>query len=129
MREVLGTAIHRTSRKFKAVILVLAVALAGVTGYGFWRIDALKKEKSSIDARIQNVEALLEKSDENVSQADLLVDQLDRYQHEARVLQRSLFYRVGVREQEEPGKPEIRALMAEFGAETYSIPPEFLEQV
>jgi soluble lytic murein transglycosylase-like protein len=129
MRDMLNTALHRTSRKFKIVIAALAFALAAVSGYGFWRIEDLKKEKAGLDAQIQNIETLLEKAGQDPAQTDQLIDRLDRYEDQARALQSTLLYRVGVREHEELVGREIRSLMAEFGAETYSIPPEFLQEV
>lgn len=129
MREMLGAALHRTSKKFKTVIGVLLFALLAVTGYGYWRIEALKREKRSIDTQIQEIEARLQKGPGNATEAGQLVDRLDQYQDQARALQSNLLFRVGVREREESTQQEIKTLMAEFGAETYSVPPEFLEQV
>ncbi len=129
MREVLGAALHRTGRRFKTVIGILVLALLTISAYGYWKIRDLKREKSSIDKQIQDIESLLEKSGEDSSQTAQLLDRLDKYEDQARALQSSLFYRVGVRENEEFIRHQIRALLAEFGAETYSIPPEFLEEV
>jgi len=129
MREMLDTALHRTSRKFKAVIAVLACALVGTSAYGFWKIQGLKKEKSQIDGQIQQVEAMLAHAKEDSPETDQLIDQLDQYQDEAVALQSNLLYRVASFEHEEAIKHEIRALMKEFGAETYSIPPEFVARV
>ena len=129
MREMLDTALHRTSRKFKAVIAVLACALVGISAYGFWKIQGLKKEKSQIDSQIQQVEAMLAHAKEDSPETDQLIDQLDQYQDEAVALQSNLLYRVSSFEHEEAIKHEIRALMKEFGAETYSIPPEFVARV
>ncbi len=129
MREMLGSALHRTSRRFKIVIAVLSLALLAITSYGFWKIDSLKREKRGIDGQIRDIEGRLEKLGEDSQETDQLIDRLEGYEDRARALQSTLLYRVGVREQEESIKREIRALMAEFGAETYSIPPEFMEQV
>jgi soluble lytic murein transglycosylase-like protein len=129
MREMLNLAIHRTGRKFKAVIAALVVALLVISGYGYWKIEGLKKDKKQIDTRIQQIEAMLERAGQNDAQTDQLIDQLDQYEGQARALQSTLLYRVGSFDHEESIKREIRALMVEFGSETYSIPPEFLEQV
>jgi soluble lytic murein transglycosylase-like protein len=129
MREMLNLAVHRTSRKFKAVISVLVFALLSISAFGYWKFEGLKKEKNQIDGQIQQIESMLERAGQNEAQADLLIDQLDDYEGQARALQSNLLYRVGAFEHEESIKREIRALMEEFGAETYSIPPEFLEQV
>ncbi len=129
MREMLDKALHRTSRKFKFAIGALVCALLGVSAYGFWKIEGLMKGKRQIDAEIQQIEAMLAKAKTDSPEADKLADQLDEYQDQARALQNNLLYRVASFEHEESIKHEIRALMVEFGAETYSIPPEFLEQV
>jgi soluble lytic murein transglycosylase-like protein len=129
MREMLDAALGRTSRKFKAVIAVLLCALIGVSAFGYWKIYGLKRDKRKIDDQIQQIEAMLAKAGQNATQTDQLIDQLDQYQDQARALQSNLLYRVGNWQREESVKREIKALMAEFGAETYSIPPEFQEQV
>ncbi len=129
MREMLDAALHRTSRKFKAVITVLACALVAVSAFGFWRIDGLRKQKHQIDGEIQQIEAMLARANQNSAETDQLIDRLDQYEDKAMALQKTLLYRVASFEHEEAIKNEIRALMAEFGAETYSIPPEFLTNV
>jgi soluble lytic murein transglycosylase-like protein len=128
MREVLDAALHRSARRFQAVIVALVFALTAVTSYGFWRIQGLKQEKGSIDAQIQRIESLLEKGPDSASANELLA-RLNQYQNQAREVEDSLFYRVGVWEREDFLEREIRALLEEFGAETYSLPPEFREQV
>jgi pSer/pThr/pTyr-binding forkhead associated (FHA) protein/cell division protein FtsB len=129
MREVLHAALHRTARRHKAVIVVLVLTLAGVSGYGFWRIQGLKQEKRAIDGEIQQVESQLQATSEGSTETEQLVDRLNQYQSRAKVVSGNLFYRVAVWEREDFVEREVRALMAEFGAETYSLPPEFLEQV
>ena len=44
-------------------------------------------------------------------------------------MEHSLLYRVGPHEKEDFLTGEIRTLLAEFGAEVYSVPPEFTERV
>ena len=129
MREVLQAALHRTARRHKAVIVVLLLTLAAVSGYGLWRIQGLKQEKSAIDGQIQQVESQLQNTGEGSTETEQLVDRLNQYQSRAQAVSGNLFYRVGVWEREDSLEREVRALMAEFGAETYSLPPEFLEQV
>ncbi|PYT23117.1 MAG: hypothetical protein DMG57_32985 [Acidobacteria bacterium] len=38
-------ALNRTGRRFKFIIGVLIVLLVGVSAYGFWKIEGLKKDK------------------------------------------------------------------------------------
>jgi soluble lytic murein transglycosylase-like protein len=129
MREMLDAALHRTGRRFKAIIAALVCALIGITGYGFLKIQSLKSEKRQIDGEIQRIEAILARANQDSAETDQLIDRLDQYQGQALALQHTLLYRVSSFEREEFIKHEIRALMAEFGAETYSIPPEFVEEV
>jgi soluble lytic murein transglycosylase-like protein len=129
MRDVLRKALHRKSKRFKAVIAALVVALAGVSGYGYWRIAALKKEKGQLDGQMQAIEAMLRQGNQDSAERDRLIVQLSEYEDQARALQSNLLYRLSVRTREEFIKQEIRTLMSEFGAEVYSIPPEFAEQV
>ena len=129
MREMLDKALHRTSRKFKVVITLLVCALIGVSAYGYWKIQGLKGDKQRIDGQIQQIEAILARGNEDPAEADQLINRLDQYEDQAVALQNSLLYRVGSFEREEFIKREIRSLMQEFGAETYSIPPEFLAEV
>jgi len=129
MRDMLRHALQRSSRRSRIVIWTLAVVLALVSSFGYWKITTLKSDKAAIDQRIQEIEANLTKSQETPEQTDRLIAELDTYADRAQALQRSLLYRVGVGQRENFVIQEIRALMAEFGAEVYSIPPEFIERV
>jgi pSer/pThr/pTyr-binding forkhead associated (FHA) protein/soluble lytic murein transglycosylase-like protein len=129
MREMLNAALHRTSRKFKAVIAVLVIALFSVSSYGSLKISAMKQEKRKIDAEMQQIEAMIARGTQDSAETDQLITRLNRYEGEARALQSNLLYRAASFEHEETVMQEIHALMREFGAETYSIPPEFRDEV
>ena len=129
MREMLEAALRRTKRKFKTTIAALGIALVAVSAYGYWKIAVLKGDKRLIDAEIQQIEVMLQRARQDSAQTDALIDQLDRYEDRARALQNTLLLRVGSFQREESIKREIKALLVEFGAETYSIPPEFLAEV
>src|SRR5262249_60600408 len=79
MREMLDAALHRTGRKFKAVIAVLACALVAVSAFGFWKIDWLKKQKRQIDGEIQQIEARLARADQNSTETDRAIDRPGPY--------------------------------------------------
>ena len=128
MRDVLSHALRRNSSRFRLAIAFLVVALLGTSAFGFWKLSALKREKLTIDARIRQIEILLEK-DETPQEAERLISELSTYQDEARSLERSVLYRYAVRQQQNFITNEIRTIMAEFGAETYSVPPEFEQGV
>jgi soluble lytic murein transglycosylase-like protein len=127
MREMLDAALQRTGRKFKAIIAGLVCALVATSVYGFWRIQGLKGEKRQIDGQIAQIEATLVRAKGN--EADQLIDELNEKSGQAVALQSTLLYRVGAFEHEEFIEREIRALLKEFGAETYSVPPEFRDEV
>jgi hypothetical protein len=129
MREVLGAALTRTRRKFKGAIVALLAALLASVAFGVWKIESLKKEKGAIDAAIANLEGLLEKATLSNDDTGQLASKLDDYEDQARVLQTSLLYRFSGQHSGDPVERDIRKLMEEFGAETYKVPPEFLEQV
>ena len=131
MRDALNQALRRTGRRFRFVILVLGGLLLAVSATAAWRITQLSHEKRAIDGRIQDIERRLQQA-QNLGEADRLITQLDTYQDEGEQLQRALLYRFGGREfgghETDFVTGEIRRLMAEFGAEVYSVPPEFTER-
>jgi pSer/pThr/pTyr-binding forkhead associated (FHA) protein len=128
MRNVLSQALRRNSGRFRLVITVLVAALLGLSAFGFWRFSALKREKRAIDEHIREVESRLAR-DETPQEAERLISELLTYQDEARLLERSVLYRYAVRPKESFINQEIRTIMTEFGAETYSVPPEFEQRV
>jgi soluble lytic murein transglycosylase-like protein len=131
MRDVLESALHRSGRRFKRVIAGLVVALVAVSAYGAWRINSLKREKTNIDLQIHQLETALSQGNRDEAEMDKLVESLNQYQDRARALQQDVFYRLGARSQPEEDalRRAIRELMREFGAEVYSVPPEFYENV
>src|SRR5262245_31046461 len=129
MREMLAAAMGRAHRRFRAVILLLVAALLAAMTYGFLKIERLKREKRNIDSEIAHLEARLQQSGLSDNQTDQHPDRLGRYEDQARTLQTSLLNRFQAPQPEDLVEHSIRTLMAEFGAETYSLPPEFLEQV
>ncbi len=130
MREALHKAIHRSSRKFKVAIVALAVLLISVTTYAAWTVRHLKRQKLSIDDQIRQIESELRANADDPKRVDKLIEEVNNYQAQAHQVQKNLLYRLGVRSPEQDFiESEIKTLMAEFGAEEYSIPPEFVEQV
>jgi soluble lytic murein transglycosylase-like protein len=129
MRQTLDKAIHRTRRKFVKTIAVLAALLLAVSGFGLWKILALRAEKQRIDAAIRDIEAQLQRANQNAADVNELYDRLSNYEDQARGLEKTFLYRVSMRRNADPIEQEVKRLLAEFGAETYTIPPDFLEQV
>jgi soluble lytic murein transglycosylase-like protein len=129
MREMLDAALHRTGRKFKAIIWGLVCALVITSAYGFWKIQGLKEEKQRYDSQIRQIEAMLSRVNASPAEADQLIDRLDQVSNEAAAVQNTLLYRMASFEREEFIEREIKALLKEFGAETYSVPPEFHDEV
>lgn len=129
MREAVQHVVRRTRRRLTAAIWVLVIVLAAATGYGVWRIHELKSAKAEIDVRIHDLETRLSQPGQTPDAADKLIALLNDYQDQAQALQGNFFYRVGVRTQEDFVRQDLRVLMAEFGAEAYSLPPEFTDRV
>ncbi len=129
MRAAMVEVIDRSSRKFKIVIAALIVALAGVSGWAAWRIRTLGTEMDGVDGRIGQIELELENA-ADPARVQTLIQELSSYQKRALAIEKSLLYQLGARSEEQDFiEEEIRVLMAELGAEQYSIPPEFREQV
>jgi len=130
MRDMLDKALHRSSRKFKITIGALVFALVGVTAYAGWTIHNLKQQKTRIDVEINQVETELQSAGDDPKRVDELLEKLNGYQQQALTMQKTLLYRLGVRNEEQDFvESEIRALLKEFGAEEYSVSKEFAEQV
>jgi pSer/pThr/pTyr-binding forkhead associated (FHA) protein len=130
LRKLLHTGIKQSSRRLKQVIAALVVLLAGVAAYSAWAIADLQRQKSDIDAQIAEIESRLEDGGQDPVEIDQLIARLTLYQQRARSLQDNLFYqftddgrtRIFVRR-------EIETLLAEFGANEYNIPAEFVDKV
>ena len=129
MREAVSTSVKRSRKPLYLVIGGMALLLAIVSAYAYWTIHGLKTEKFNLDQHITSLETRLEEGGDP-EEVELLIEELEKHQKAAKKLKRSLLYKLGVRSEEQDFiETEIRALMAEFGAENYSIPPEFLTQV
>lgn len=130
MRGLVDQALRQSHRRMKIVGYSLLAGLVTVSGLAAWKIGTLRSEKRAFDAHIQQLEAQLEKANTNAADVDGLISQLGNYQNEAESLEHSLLYRIA-------GGPQkasyivrgLHSLMTEFGAEVYSIPPEFIDRV
>jgi transglycosylase-like protein with SLT domain/FHA domain-containing protein len=130
MRDVVDDAVGRSSRRHRRVIWALVAALVVTIGLAYWRISDLKMQKRDIDVQILEIEQQIEEGGLQDSELDELMSRLTGYQQQALKLQDSVFFKLGLEGREVAFvEKEIRNLMAEFGAEQYSIPPEFTEQV
>ena len=128
MRGVVDQALRQTRRRFRVVGYSLLAALVIVSSLAYWKITERNKELRGIDAHIQQLEAELQKSTDSDS-IDNLLSQLGDYQSEAESLQRTLLYRLSALRSGDFVTTELHAVMAEFGAEVYSIPPDFVDRV
>jgi hypothetical protein len=127
--RVLNEALDRSSKQFKIMIAVLALALGGISAYGAVKIRRLTTETRMLHAQMQKIEIRLEQPGQQPAETTQLLDRLNEDQREEKKLESGVFYRMGPGREEDPVVHGIRTLMAEFGAETYSIPPEFLDAV
>ena len=129
MRDALHTVMRRTGRRSRRTIAALAAVLLLVSAGAAWKIVTLDRDRRALDRRIADIEARLQKNDGSYAEADRLVTQLDQYEDQLEQLERNPLYRIGGRANQDLLVQDIRSLMAEFGAEVYSIPPEFAERV
>jgi hypothetical protein len=128
MRETLHLALRQTSRRLHWTIGILIAGLVGMAGGAAWKIAVLAREKHSIDQRIHRLEVQLQQASGKPAESDRLISELADYQGRAQQLERNPLYRFSPHEKEDFLTQEIRTLMAEFGAEVYSVPPEFAER-
>ncbi len=127
MRDVFEQALRLGLRRHRTAAYVLLAALLLVCGLGIWRIEVLDREKRAIDGHIQELEAELQKA--QGSDTDRLLSTLSDYQQRAQSLRQNFLYRIGPHEDDDFVTAELRAVLADFGAEVYSIPPDFIERV
>ena len=129
MRDVIDEALRHSHRRFRVVGYSLLVGLLAVSAFAIWKITVFKGEKAVIDRHIQQLEAELQKSNDAAA-TDVLLSRLNEYQDQAQSLQGKLLFRLGsAADRTDFVTSELREIMAEFGAEVYSIPPEFVERV
>lgn len=128
MRDVVEQALRHSHRRFRKVGYSLLAALVVVTSLAAWKITSMQRQKHAIDAHIQALEKQLQKANAGAD-ADRLISELGDYQTEAEALQHNLLYRLGPHDEGDFVTRQLRALMAEFGAEVYSLPPDFVERV
>ncbi len=129
MREVLDSALRRTRSRFKRVIVALTLVIVGLAAYAGWKIHEYKGENAGIDARIRQLEAKLAKVSQGSAEAEQLATALGQYEDQAQALSKNLLYRIAIRDSGDFVTREIRILLAEFGAEVYSVPPGFVQEV
>jgi pSer/pThr/pTyr-binding forkhead associated (FHA) protein len=130
MREALFRALDTSRRKARRIIALLTIVLLVVTTSAAWKIWDLRRTSRAIDTRLQELEQRLQQASGDPSaDVDKLIAELDSYQGEARQLRAHLLFGLLGSGPQDPIEREIRTLMAEFGAEVYSVPPEFTRQV
>ena len=133
MREMVEQALDRvlrqTHRRFRVIGYSLAAALLGVSLFAILKFTHLRREKRAVDTHIQQIDTELQKAGEGMDK-DRLLSQLGDYSQEGEALQKSLLYRLSALYGDgDFVTKELRAVMAEFGAEVYQIPPDFVERV
>jgi hypothetical protein len=131
LQKMLAAALQRSSRKFRIAIALLVVAFAALSAFGYWRIRQLETEKQTVDRQIQEIDVLLAaESTQNPADLDRLAVQIEEYQTRAQHLQDNILYRLGTLGHHDAFvQAQIKTLLKDFGAEVYSIPPEFLTEV
>ena len=127
MREALHRALRHSGRRFRLVLGILAAALLAVSGYAAWQTLRLNRQKIAIDRRIGEIEAELQRAT-RAEETDRLATQLESYEVAGSQLERHILYRI-VQPHQDFVTDGIRGILAEFGSEVYSVPPEFSERV
>ncbi|MDJ0835452.1 MAG: transglycosylase SLT domain-containing protein [Acidobacteriota bacterium] len=126
MREMLTKAVRRSRRNLKIAIALLTLSLIGGGWWSMNTIGSLKATKTEIDSKINRIETDLAAADDP-EKIEALIQELDGYQERARDIQKSLLYQLGVGDEEHDYiESEIKKILVAFGAETYSLPPEFV---
>ena len=129
VEQTLAEVLRHTHRRFRIVGYSLAAALLGVSLFAVLKITHMRREKRAIDTHIQQIDAQLQKAGEGMD-TDRLLSQLGDYSQEGESLQRSLLYRLSTLYGDgDFVTKELRSVMAEFGAEVYQFPPDFVERV
>jgi membrane-bound lytic murein transglycosylase D len=128
MRNVLAHLLRRRTGRFRLAIVVLAVALLGTGGLSAWRLSVLRREGRAVDEHIRQIEQRLE-ADVSGQDTERLIAELSTYQDQARSLEHSVLYRYAAKRKEDFVTRELRTVLAEFGADTYSVPPGFVQHV
>ena len=129
MRDTLSRAMRHAGRRLRVTIAALAAGLLVVFGFAVGKIAVMNRDRRALDRRIEQIESQLQRTTESYPEADRLVTELDQYEGQLAQLERNPLFRIGGRGNQDLLAQEIRSLMAEFGAEVYSIPPEFAERV
>jgi soluble lytic murein transglycosylase-like protein len=111
-------------------LVILIGVLTVMAGAATWPYRTVPVERSGVEQQIAQIEAGLSTGGSKYEDLQRLIDDLGRYEMRVRELQRNLLYELGIRNQEYDFiEQEIKAVMAEFGAERYIVPPDFVEQV
>jgi len=130
MRKMLGVAVRRSGRKLRLTVGLLVLVLVALSSAGYWRIRQLEGEKRDVDRHIHELDALLAAGSDNPEELDRLAVQIEAYQARAQAVQDSILYQLGTLGRHDAFvQAEIKRLMSDLGAEIYSVPPEFVEQV
>ncbi|PIE90909.1 MAG: hypothetical protein CR997_03375 [Acidobacteria bacterium] len=133
MREALEKSIDQTLKKktkkhFHIIsILVLAVVLL-MLGFTI-QSRRLASEKSDIDKRILEIEEQIQTLNDPEA-VNRHLKTLISLQEKAEKIEKNLLYEIGARSKEDDFiEREVHRLLKELGAETYSVPPEFLAEI
>lgn len=130
MREMLGVSNARSGRRHKRIIKGLVAAVVVVAALGYWSVDRVRKEKTDLDLQIQRIDGQLASGELDQQEIDALMARLDDYQRQAQGIQSGLLFKWGILGEDQLFiQQEVRTLMQTFGAEAYSIPPEFIDEV
>jgi hypothetical protein len=125
-----GRFIRGYRMRYRVVVVALLCVLAVFGYYAYWGGWYPKGDKSGIDGRVAQFEIVRAASGQDYLQLGRLIDRLVGYEGQAREAHKNILNQLGAQNPEEDlVAQEIALLMKEFGAEEYSIPTEFLQEV
>ncbi len=123
-------AVERSQRVRRFGMRLLTIMMVTVASGMIWHTRAAKPEENAPPNPLQMLEASLRVGSFNYMELGKVINEVAAFQNRARELQKSILYQLGARSLEQDFiVQQINNLMADFGAEQCSIPPEFVAQV
>ena len=130
MREVIERALRHSHRRHRLIAFCFLAALVAVSSLGIWQIVGSEQGKDARSTLTSTSSKRICRKPSESADADRLLSRLDDYEGQAESLQRRLLFRLGgSHDDSDFVTRQLRSLMAEFGAEVYSIPPDFIDRV
>jgi len=129
MREVLDQTLQRKSKKHVRIVSTLIIFIIALLFGLILQSSRLISEKSDIDGKIVDLELQIQ----NIENPEILqkyIETLNELQEKAKHIEKNLLYEIGTRNAEDDFiEAEVHRILQKLGAETYSVPPDFLSEI